>query len=198
MNYIISGIGISQHTIFEELKRTKLNVKQVEYSQFTAQNDDLALIIYDGIQINQCTEFLSKHSIDVIPIFVDIDRIMIPGYFKRQEEENIVCWECALARMKEYFFHSKMYEVLISNDNVFPKIYFLPEEIAIFCEQLKAFIENPSFHHSIANFSFDYLSMVFREISGYTNCPNCDRHDSGLEELIHFMEGRRKYVTSFN
>ena len=31
--------------------------------------------------------------------------------------------------------------------------------------------------------------MIFKEISGYTNCPNCDNYDVNIEEMRTSLEG---------
>ncbi|MGE7917635.1 hypothetical protein ACQKM9_01650 [Viridibacillus sp. NPDC093762] len=198
MNYVITGIGKSQHAIFDELTLRQLTVKQVNYFEFAAKSEDLVFVIYDGLQIKECMRFLTKHTINAIPIFVDIDRIMIPGYFKQQEEVERVCGQCALARMQEYYFSAKMHEVIMSQENEFSDIFFLPEEISLFCDHLKAYINDSDIHHYIANFSFEYYSMIFKEISGYTNCPHCDHHDSSLADMRNSLEGGKTHVTTIN
>lgn len=195
MNYIITGIGKSQNAIFIELLSRQLPVKQVNYSKIETNDEDLVLVIYDGPQINKCREFINSHAVNVIPIFVDIDRIMIPGFFNQKEPKRI-CGECALVRMKEYYFPTKMHEVIISQENEFPDIYFISEEISLFCDHLITYINDASICDNIANFSFDYYNMIFKEISGYTNCPNCDFNDVNIEEMRSSLEGGKRYVST--
>jgi len=196
MNYIVTGIGKSQNAIFKELLNRQFTVKQVNYSEFSVKDEDLVFVIYDGPKLNKCREFLNSHAANVIPIFVDIDRIMIPGLFKNDEESKRICVECALSRMQEYYFPAKMHELIISLEDEFSDLYFLPEEISIFCDYLITYINDSNFNNQIANFSFDYYKMIFKEISGYTNCPNCDKYDVNIEEMRTSLEGGKRYVST--
>ncbi|MFK5707175.1 MULTISPECIES: hypothetical protein [Lysinibacillus] len=195
MNYIVTGIGKSQDAIFKELLNRKFAVKKIDYSEVTDNSEDLFFVIYDGPKLNICKEFLNSHAINAIPIFVDIDRIMIPGLFKNGEESKRICIDCALSRMQEYYFPAKMHELIISLEDEFSDLYFLPEEISIFCNYLITYI-NSNLNNQIANFSFDYYKMIFKEISGYTNCPNCDNYDVNIEEMRTSLEGGKRYVST--
>ncbi|MFL0584950.1 hypothetical protein ACH0B6_20565 [Solibacillus silvestris] len=197
MEIAITGIGNMKDLIFEELSTRRLPIKAREYQSLN-EFDGLTLLVYDGLQINEALKYVQKNKLNVIPVFVELDRVLIAGKFNSEGDEGVICPQCGISRLKEYFAPAKMHQTVMEQSHCFERNYFLKEEMMALCDQIINYIENDSLNKNIGSFSLDYYTTIFKEISGYTNCDICDNRDSKIEELIFAVKGANKNVIITN
>lgn len=197
MSIEITGIGNMKDLIFEELSLRGVPITARKYQ---GSNDfkGVTLLVYDGLQIKESLEYLKNKKLNVISIFIELDRVLFVGNLNMEKNEVAICAECGISRIKEYFASAKMHQTIIKEQYCFEKTFFLQEEVKILCDQIMSYIEDQSLHGSIGTFSFDFYTTIYREISGYTNCVICDHRESKLEELILAIKGAREDVITIH
>jgi hypothetical protein len=182
----ITGIGSSKNSIYSAVKKMGYEAELVSYPVEHQLNNELLLMVYDGLYIEEFNERSKDIQGNIIPIFVDVDKIIVLGQKKKTYEEDEVCLSCVLERYKSSFT-SNMHKSLFAMKSFAVVDYVLPEEFDIFIYQLMEKIKRNEVVGNILNYFYKYSALFSRKVPGYTRCQDCDQNDYNNQELDNFV-----------
>ncbi|AAP11990.1 MULTISPECIES: hypothetical protein [Bacillus] len=186
MNYFLSGIGTAKSSLHQQFRKKNFQVRPVNYFEISdLPKESILFLVYDGLYIEEFLSSVKAVNCNVIPIFFDVDTVIIPGVHKPEYQKGEICIECSIARLKEYYFNSTMYEKLFMKKDYSLVENVLEVEFSIFAQSFISAFKETGFVGQNSIYSFDYYTFKNKQILGYTKCKKCDFHDYSSDEMIN-------------
>lgn len=190
----VTGIGNGKNIFLDIFfKQTGVKAENISYSAEELKkvpNNELIILIYDGLSINEILElpdFMSHKT--YIPIFLDTDNIHVFGMNNfAGYNHNIGCPKCITKIFANKYFKLKLYKNLFSQTKYMSFDFIYQEELNHFVLILTELIKKDYLAGSFFNYSLLSNKYNIEHSSGLSKCSVCDNYSYTNDDMKNYIE----------